>query len=594
MAVLSKNKIYLENNAIVYHVKTEDVSEEDQVLLKTELAFKEPVTKNDFEFYNKLTAIQLKSSIIKQYMGYFCTHRDSLPSIEIIEFRDKQKIKHLSIKAEDIPAKDKNDSFEVNYVDSINSNSDIEYSDKAVEFSITSYKIPKEKATGNEVFFTSKGELAQELNINFLSDSDHIDGCKYLFLLSSNYIDNLDSNTRGEFKIKTYDDFKKAPPELYEESNPKEIALEDIQENVDKSIFVHYPEIQKKQEEQQEDINKLKKMFLLDDEVLTKVKLTVNDSEENILKKVYKYDAEVVAKKDAEIKRQIDSLDSLDPNNEEYQEKLTEQIGELVINIPIQNRTALTHYVARRKLVLDLFDKIINYEINVKSGSEINESLLHNILFTQHSNRADESDLWLINEDFIYFNGYSDTPFSGIEIDGTKLIQESFKEEEERYLKSLGENRKLKRPDVLLFPKEGKCVILEFKKHDVNVADHLTQINKYAYLILNFCNDQFQLNTFYGYLIGEAIEPRDVRAADSDFIEDYHFDYLVRPTKKVVGENKNDGALYMEVVKYSTLLKRAQLRNKIYIDKLTRNIKDNSITNLKNKSKTADPSSCEG
>lgn len=592
--MLSKNKIYLENNAIVYHVKTEDVSEEDQVLLKTELAFKEPVTKNDFEFYNKLTAIQLKSSIIKQYMGYFCTHRDSLPSIEIIEFRDKQKIKHLSIKAEDIPAKDKNDSFEVNYVDSINSNSDIEYSDKAVEFSITSYKIPKEKATGNEVFFTSKGELAQELNINFLSDSDHIDGCKYLFLLSSNYIDNLDSNTRGEFKIKTYDDFKKAPPELYEESNPKEIALEDIQENVDKSIFVHYPEIQKKQEEQQEDINKLKKMFLLDDEVLTKVKLTVNDSEENILKKVYKYDAEVVAKKDAEIKRQIDSLDSLDPNNEEYQEKLTEQIGELVINIPIQNRTALTHYVARRKLVLDLFDKIINYEINVKSGSEINESLLHNILFTQHSNRADESDLWLINEDFIYFNGYSDTPFSGIEIDGTKLIQESFKEEEERYLKSLGENRKLKRPDVLLFPKEGKCVILEFKKHDVNVADHLTQINKYAYLILNFCNDQFQLNTFYGYLIGEAIEPRDVRAADSDFIEDYHFDYLVRPTKKVVGENKNDGALYMEVVKYSTLLKRAQLRNKIYIDKLTRNIKDNSITNLKNKSKTADPSSCEG
>ena len=572
--ILSKKETYLENNAIVYHIKTEDISESEQFARRTELSFNEPVNKKDFEFYNKLTAIQLKSLIIKQYMGYLCTHRNCLPIIEIIEFRDNEETEHLTIIADDIPAKDKKDSFEVNYIESLNSNSNIEYSNEAVEFSLTSYKIPKEKATGNEVFFTSKGELAQELNINFLSDSHHIEGYKYLFLLSSDYIDKLDSDTRGEFKIKTYDDFKKELPDLFDENNPKEIALEDIQENIGKSISVNYPEIQKKQEEQQEDINKLKKMFLLDDESLAKVKLTINDSEENILKKVYKYDADVIAKKDAEIKRQIDSLNSLDPNDEDYQEKLTEQIEELVTKIPIQNRTALTHYVARRKLVLDLFDRIISHEVKVKTNGEINESLLHNILFTQHSDSADESDLWVINEDFIYFNGYSDTPLSEIKIDGTKLLKESFTKEEERYLSSLGENRKIKRPDVLLFPKEGKCIILEFKKHDVNVAGHLNQINKYAYLILNFCDDQFQLNTFYGYLIGEAIEPRDVRAADSDFIEDYHFDYLVRPTKKVVGDNKNDGSLYMEVVKYSTLLKRAQLRNKIYIDKLTKNLKD--------------------
>lgn len=79
----------------------------------------------------------------------------------------------------------------------------------------------------------------------------------------------------------------------------------------------------------------------------------------------------------------------------------------------------------------------------------------------------------------------------------------------------------------------------------------------------------FNFNTFYGYLIGENIDIDDIQDNDSDFESAYHLDYIFRPYKRIIGKfgNKN-GSLYTEVLKYSTLLERAMLRNKIFINKL--------------------------
>jgi type I site-specific restriction endonuclease len=149
------------------------------------------------------------------------------------------------------------------------------------------------------------------------------------------------------------------------------------------------------------------------------------------------------------------------------------------------------------------------------------------------------------------------------------LFKNEFTQAEEEYLKSLGENREIKKPDILLFPEEGKCIIIEFKNPNVNVGEHLNQLNRYASLIRNFSHEEFQIDTFYGYFIGEGIIARDVRAFDGDFKESYHFDYLFRPSKTIPGEDRSDGSLYTEVIKYTTLLARAKRRNKIFIEKLT-------------------------
>ena len=133
----------------------------------------------------------------------------------------------------------------------------------------------------------------------------------------------------------------------------------------------------------------------------------------------------------------------------------------------------------------------------------------------------------------------------------------------------MGENRKIKRPDVLLFPDEGKCIIVEFKSPEVNASEHLTQIDLYANLILNYTEDKFNITTFYGYLIGENIEPRDVLGRVSRYEHSYQFNYLFRPAEKVNGfDGRPNGSIYTEVIQYTTLLERARNRNKIFIEKL--------------------------
>ena len=238
--------------------------------------------------------------------------------------------------------------------------------------------------------------------------------------------------------------------------------------------------------------------------------------------------------------------------------------------IPLQNRTALSQYVARRRLVLEIFDKILNRELeNLRKGGRIDEDILHNLIFQQSSEDAESSDLWLINEEYIYFKGVSEHRLVDVEYNGKKIFDKEFSDEDKRYLNSGKERRLTKRPDILLFPEEGKCIIIEFKAPDVNVSEHLTQIDFYASLLRNYTIDELQLTTFYGYLIGQNIEDRDVRGRVSRFEYSPRFNYWFRPSEKVIDFNRgNGGNIYTEIIKYSSLLDRAKLRNKIFIDKL--------------------------
>ena len=81
----------------------------------------------------------------------------------------------------------------------------------------------------------------------------------------------------------------------------------------------------------------------------------------------------------------------------------------------------------------------------------------------------------------------------------------------------------------------------------------------------NFATEHFEFTQFYGYLIGEAIEARDVRAADGEFKTMYSGVGLYRPKKNIPCDSNEgkDGELYMEILPYEELLKRASIRNKI-------------------------------
>lgn len=560
---VSKKQPFIDQNSIVFHKSSKEVPLSPT---GTTLIFNSLLENSNL--YNDLDAKGLKEQLLKRYIHYFCHNKKSLPKIGIKFYVQGELKEEETIAAQDIPNTDKQESIKISYKRLASNGKSLEETGKQEEFKIDAFKIPSTLLDSNDLKLVSKGEIVEESEVKLesLPKNEAIKGSKYVFLISSDYIDSRDSNIRGELKIPTYDSLAKAGS-LF---STDEIFIEDIKQGVNEKINSMYPEIEEVKKHHIEQLESLKEMFLLDDETAKELNISINDSEAKILEKFYEAEAKKTATMDAYIKASIDNLDRLDTTDPKYLEELKKEVETLVKSIPLQNKKSLTHYVARRKLVLDLFDKVLQRKLTVQqSGREYDEELIHDLLFQQGSNDSENSDLWIINEDFIYFKGSSNVVLSKVEINGEKLFKEIFTDEEERYLKSLGENRKIKKPDILLFPEEGKCVIIEFKAPNVNASDHLTQIDKYAGLIRNYTRDKFQITTFYGYLLGESIEARDVLGAVSSFEESYQFDYLFRPSVKVIGfDGRTNGSIYTEVIKYTTLLQRARQRNRVFIDKL--------------------------
>lgn len=559
--IVSKNKEFIKHNALVKHKTYKKVASKK---IETKINFTSILETSGV--YDDLTDKVLKKKLLERYIHYFCYNKDKLPEIKI-EFYVQSQLKDAStISKTDIPSIDKTQTIQLQYSKKSNTGG-IEKITKTEDFVIDAFKISKNLLKENKLNLVSKGEVIEESDVSLesLAGNDNIKGHKYLFLVSSDYVDARDTNVRGVLNIPSKEEFFK---NVF--AKEEEIFIEDIQAEVNNSINTMYPEIEEVKQKHQEEFEKLKEMFLLDDETAKDIKISINDSETDILKKFYKAEAEKTASFDASIKESVDKLEDLDPTQPDYQDDLKKAVDDLVKTIPLQNKRALTHYVARRKLVLELFQKILNNEtVKLKNGGRIDEDVLHNLIFQQSSNEPMNSDLWLINEEYIYFRGISEGLLGKIELDGEKILKENLTEEEQDYRTKQGGDARLKRTDILLFPAEAKCIIIELKAPRENISGHLNQINRYASLINNLSIDTLKFNTFYGYLIGESIDSDDVIDNDSDFINAPNFGYIFRPFKRIVGKfGRGDGSLYTEIIKYSTLLERAKQRNKIFIDKL--------------------------
>jgi len=572
---LSKSDDFLGNDAIIcYKEPVETHSTES----KTIVEFTNCLENEDEKYFSSLTPESLKETFIEHYLYYFCENRNNLPDIHVQSFVKNQQNTSVLITPKDIPQEHKHEEIKIKYK-MLDENNSLRQIEEEETFHIKAFKLDEDVLDSNDLKLTSKheivrGKFEKKFELNILKSDDVIDNHRFLFLVSSDYIDNRDTDERGDLNLYSNEEFKN-DNSLFREN--KIIALDDIQSEVNSHILTMYSEIMEYKQQHALDVEALQQMFLLDKDTLKKIHINVQDTDEEILKKVYRADAKRVAEKDAKLKEEIErvnqELDELNPTSQEYREQLNNQVTSLVKKIPLQNKVELTHSVARRKLVLELFSKILDKELSIQDETtrNIDEELLHNLIFKQSSNNPDSSDLWLVNEDFIYFKGTSEEQLGQIEIDGETILKDytDLSDEEKEFRDSLNEKRYSKRPDILLFPDEGKCIIIEFKNPEVSISSHLQQIQNYATLILNFSKEKFQFHTFFGYFIGEKINALDVRSHNPNFIESYHFDYLFKLSETVAGFfGKRDANIYTEVIKYSTLLKRAKKRNEYFINKL--------------------------
>ena len=500
-----------------------------------------------------------------------CESRSSLPTIELVRYEDNVALDPLYICQEDIPTADKIEHFTVKYSKLDDNNKVIEIN-RTEEFTLMSFVLNETELSRNSIYYVSNGALAQENSIDGLPKKDSIDGRRYMFLLSGEYFDHVDDDLRGNLHLVKESAFKKQNEgNLFAE---EELLIDNIIAQTNVKIADIYPLFSTKREETLRNLEELQNMFLIDADSIEafRKKIKSSDTDEQILSMIYKTEMDETARRDAEIKAEFEKVKALTPNKKEYQQELKEHVEAFTRLIPLQNRTNLTKYIARRKLVLDIFNTILENEKEnaVKTGT-INEDVLHNLIFRQKSanNDPENSDMWLLNDEYIYFSGTSDLELKEIEVGGKKLLKQDMTDEEKAYLVKARHDGGKRRPDIFLFPKEGRCIIVEFKAPHVDVANHLHQINRYARLINNLSDPSFGFCKYYGYLIGENIDIEEIRDSDPYFQEAPNLGYIFKPFLPVSAKfGRKDGSLYTEVIKYSDILERAKHRNQIFLDKL--------------------------
>ena len=570
--VLSKN-FYATQKSVIWSSEKEVVDIDTPI--GTMVSFYYPLSDEDKEKYNELTTTELRDRILIHYLSRFCLNRDNLQQIKleyyINSICDKDSVQVITGK--DIPQPDYTDSVQVNYSKiSVDGNTIIK-TPNTEEFIINSYSLPCSIQKRNEVKLTSKNETVEVSGIDFsiIKDSPKINNSYLLFLISSSYLTQQDSDLRGQLAIYSKKDFLKKR-NLF--SGEEQILTDDIEEKVTSSITTHYKSISKVKESFESQIDELAEMFSLDRRILNEVGYKAGDSDQSILKKVYEYNADISAKHDAGIKSVMDSLKELTPSSKDFKKKLNEKVKKVTELVPQINRTELVRCISKRKVILDLMQKTLDKQLDCQQknskGKKINhESFLHNILFSQHSDDPLDSNLWMINDDFIHYKGISESELRNIKVENELFFREDLTKEELEELTAYNRDKLGNRPDILLFPKEHKCIIIELKSMDADVSKFVSQVSQYAGLIRQYAKDRFEITTFYAYLIGESFTLNEVKRANPFFKKAYYFDYLFCPNYPVDGgENRRDGEMYIEVIKYSTLLERAVFRNKIFTNKI--------------------------
>lgn len=430
--VLSKN-FYATQKSVIWSSEKEVV--DIATPIGTMVSFYYPLNDEDQEKYNELTTIELRDRILIHYLSRFCLNRDNLQQIKLecyinsIHNKDSDQI----ITGKDIPQPDYTDSVQVNYSKiSVDGNTIIK-TPNTEEFIINSYSLPCSIQKRNEVKLTSKNETVEVSGIDFslIKDSPKINNSYLLFLISSSYLTQQDSDLRGQLAIYSRKDFLKKR-NLF--SGEEQILTDDIEEKVTSSITTHYKSISKVKESFEAQIDELAEMFSLDRTVLNEVGYKAGDSDQSILKKVYEYNADISAKHDAGIKSVMDSLKELTPSSKDFKKKLNEKVKKVSELVPQINRTELVRYISKRKIILDLMQKTLDKQLDCQQknskGKKINhESFLHNILFSQHSDNPLDSNLWMINDDFIHYKGISESELRNIKVGSELFFREDLTKE---------------------------------------------------------------------------------------------------------------------------------------------------------------------
>ncbi|MGD9639414.1 MAG: hypothetical protein AB7U85_10250 [Alphaproteobacteria bacterium] len=565
---------YNSQNAIYNSELTEQTEDTKQV--KTTLTFKLGANLDkEKEYYNSLIIESFAKEIKKHFLLYY--HLENTPPTINIKFNNnEQEEAVLTIKPSDMPKPNKTGKLSLNYSKfNYNKEKEIEWlnvPDKKEPINWAYFKLSENDFSHNAVYLCSNNVVIEHFNCEIIRKNDAVNGYFYLTLF---YGDVFDKNTTHSVDGFTFPGKKEKESTIRQLDflcpDEEFLFFDTIKEEISKIIPNIYVDIVEIKKEQEVRVKEIAEKHGIPSELAEKIKIDVNDDEDKVTNKLYKAQAENFASGNQKIFKIFEQLNSLTPQSDNYQEDLRAKSTELLSLIPQQNKEELSRYIIRREIVADILKKILNNELDYqkidtdKKQRKDKEGLIHDLIFKRKSpNTESLNDLWILNEEFVHFEGCSDLPLNQIaDSEGQKILQNI----DDNTLKKYG-IKPLKRPDIFLYIEEGKCILVELKAIDVDLSDCLNQMTKYCNVIANFSSKRFE--KFFCYLIGENINRIDL---PGDYEPTITGDWIKRPDLpiKSIEEGKEDitiATIQTEVIKLSSIYDRAYRRNKSFADKL--------------------------
>ena len=508
-------------------------------------------TNNTHPFEKKLSTIA--RNLVDRLLPYFTSPDFTCPKILLIE---QDKCKEICLN--DYVNNEKL-SAEIQELTLLRSNFILEGNENSEEFHVRVFKCyaPRNQtsrislvANQREVTYTSLHNYIPEFKDEFFeegSNGEEVSRSNYIIkaYVFGAYLDKHVSLERGGFEFP-----KKHSGILWKisQSEIEKKTVDLVQTAVGENITLRQ---KKKYKQVQLYVDKEAPWHKTTLKTIDLSELQLNPSKEKI--EMYLQKDKIA--KEIEIKEDVSkilSITSIDKHKED--------VSKIVNRISNASKDKLTHYIALRRQILEIFGKSLQLD---ESGKYASEDMVHDIIFPRKGDTENtpfyKHNLWILDERLNFTNYVcSDKPLGG----GSK-----------------------KRPDLLVFDQRvlfrgdnepsNPITIFEFKRPGrddfANLAskdDPVEQIINYVIQIQDGqCttptgrNIQVEENTpFYGYVVCDWSKKVKKWLYKKDF----------KPMPDNLGwfrrqENIN---LYIEVLSWDKVIKDAELRNKIFFKKL--------------------------
>jgi len=458
------------------------------------------------------------------------------------------------------------------------------------ELIIQRFKIPSNDIDENGVYMCSKNIVVEPFKFPAIKRKNaNYEGFRYLASISGAILDDPKNVSQpvDKFNFPSKNDIeenlKYGSGYLFNQEN-KFIFWNEIKKKVGHGLSKVYSDVKGLKEERDKDIELLAKQYGIPLEDAEASNIAFNDTVEEVTKKLFETQAKRFAKQNFEIRKTYNELkeletQNLDPTSEQYRTKFSELSNKLLEKIPQQNKDELTRYIIRRDMVVELLKLALNNDLAIQKewaekkakGEKVRqdkEGMIHDLIFKRRM-KGVPNDLWILNEEFVHFDGYSDIKLEDMKINDETLLQDSI--DIENALKSVGISKDTyseQRPDIFIFPEEGKCILVEFKNPDVDLSQHTTQIARYARLIANYSRKPRHFKQFFGFLIGQNI---DIVSLTSEWKKVPFGNYRVYPSAAITAIDETEAPIaniYQEIIPLTEIAKRAEIRNKSFAEKL--------------------------